>query len=100
MEIRQSAVERTAGFEDFVGHLYLDSKGNVTVGYGHKLADPDSAASVHLKRNGNEATDKTKRDEWTTMKSQEVGHPASYYEQFTTLTFGENDAKSLLRADL
>jgi GH24 family phage-related lysozyme (muramidase) len=100
LDIRQSAVDRTAGFEAFVGYLYLDSKGNVTAGYGHKLADANSAVGVHLKKNGKEATDKVKRDEWTTMKSQAVGHPASYYEQFTTLTFGETDAKSLLRTDL
>lgn len=100
MEIRQSAVDRTAGFEDFVEHFYLDPKVKVTVGYGHMLADADAAASAAMKLNGNDATEKDKRDEWALIKSKDPGHPASYYKQFTKLKLGTTDANVLLREDL
>jgi GH24 family phage-related lysozyme (muramidase) len=100
MDIRQSAVDRTASFEDFVGYMYVDTTGNVTIGYGHMLPDADSATSIPLKRNGAPATAQQKRNEWTTMHSKEPGHPARYYKQFTTLTLDESDAKSLLKDDL
>lgn len=100
MDIRQTAVDRTAGLEKFVGYLYLDTAGKVTVGYGRMLPDSDSATSIALKSKGAEATEKAKQDEWTKMSTQDVGHPASYYKKFTTLTLDENDAKSMLRDDL
>lgn len=100
MEIRQSAIDRTAGFETFIGYVYLDTNGYVTVGYGHMLPDADSATSIPFKVNGADASDQAKRAEWVTMKSQEAGHVASYYEQFTTLTLGESDARSILKDDL
>src|SRR5437763_874218 len=85
MEVRQSAVNRTAGFEDFVEHFYLDANAKVTVGYGHMLADSDAAASTPMKLDGNPASEQDKRDEWTLINSKEPGHRASYYKQFTKL---------------
>lgn len=100
MDVRQSAVDRTAGFEDFIEHFYLDTKSKVTVGYGHMLANADAAASAAMKLNGNDATEKDKREEWTLIKSKDPGHPASYYKQFTKLKLDMADANSLLRGDL
>lgn len=100
MDVRQTAVDRTAEFEGFVPHFYLDTKGKVTVGYGRMLPNADAAASLPMKLKGLDATDKAKRDEWTTMSVQKAGQPASYYKQFSTLTIGEADARSLLLANL
>src|SRR3712207_5090478 len=100
MEVRDSAVERTAGFEGYVEHFYLDTKGKVTVGYGRMIADASAAAALPMKVGGEDASDKAKRDEWTLIKSKPAGHPASYYKQFTELTILVDEAKALLRADL
>jgi len=100
MEVRQSAVDRTAGFEDFVEHFYLDTNAKVTVGYGHMLSDADAAASIPMKLDGNAASKKDKRDEWTLIDSKEPGHKASYYKQFTKLALDMTDASTFLREDL
>src|SRR5690242_12047741 len=100
MKVRDTAVDRTAGFEVFVGYLYLDTKAKVTVGYGRMLPNADAATSIPLKKGGNDASNKEKRGEWTTMNEQEAGHVASYYKQFTSLTLDESDAKILLRENL
>lgn len=100
MQIRQSAIDRTASFETFIGYVYLDTNGYVTVGYGHMLPDADSTTAIPLKLNGANASDKAKRSEWTTMESQEPGHDASYYKKFTKLTLDESDARSILKDDL
>lgn len=100
MDIRQSAIDRTAGFESFIGYFYLDTNGYVTVGYGHMVPDQDAAAALPLKVDGADATANAKRNEWTVINSKDAGHPASYYQQFTTLTLDESDAKTLLKGDL
>jgi GH24 family phage-related lysozyme (muramidase) len=100
MDIRQGAIDRTASFEAFVGYMYLDTNAYVTVGYGRMLPNADSATGVPFMLNGAPASDQQKRDEWTNMHGQDPGHVASYYQQFTTLTLDESDAKSLLKDDL
>lgn len=100
MDVRDSAVERTAGFEGFVEHFYLDTKGKVTVAYGRMIPAPDAAVALPMKLAGNDATDKAKRDEWALIKSKPTGHPASYYKQFTKLTIPIDQAQALLRTDL
>jgi GH24 family phage-related lysozyme (muramidase) len=100
LDVRQSAIDRTAGFEAFVSHMYLDTGGKVTAGYGHMLPNALAVSAIVMKLNGNNAIQKDKEKEWTLIKSKEVGHPASYYKQFTKLTMSEDDGKSLLRADL
>jgi GH24 family phage-related lysozyme (muramidase) len=100
MDIRQSAIDRTAGFESYVGYFYLDTTGNVTVGYGHMVPDADTATSIALKLNGADASDQAKKDEWNTIHSKDSGHVASYYQQFTTLTLDQSDGKTLLGSDL
>lgn len=100
MEVRQSAVDRTAGFEDFVEHFYLDTNAKVTVGYGHMLAHAEAAASTPMKLDGEAASEQDKRDEWTLIKSKEPGHKASYYKQFTKLALDMTDASTFLREDL
>jgi GH24 family phage-related lysozyme (muramidase) len=100
MEVRDSAVTRTAGFEAFVEHFYLDTVGKVTIGYGRMIPTADAAAALPLKDNGSDAEEDAKRDEWALIKSKPAGKPASYYKQFTKLTLLESDAKAMLRENL
>jgi GH24 family phage-related lysozyme (muramidase) len=100
MDVRESAVTRTAGFEAFVEHFYLDTAGKVTIGYGRMVPNADAAADLPLKKNGSDAEEDAKRDEWTLIKSKPAGKPASYYKQFTKLTLPESDAKAMLRENL
>lgn len=101
MIVRDSAVDRTAGFEGFVEHFYLDTTGNVTIGYGHMVPTAAAAAALPLKdENGRDATAQAKRDEWTLIKSKPPGKRPSYYKPFTKLTLPVADAKALLRKDL
>ncbi|MCP3367759.1 glycoside hydrolase family protein [Bradyrhizobium cajani] len=100
MDVRESAVTRTAGFEAFVEHFYLDTVGKVTIGYGRMVPNADAAVDLPLKKNGSDADDDAKRDEWALIKSKPAGKPASYYRQFTKLTLQESDAKAMLRENL
>lgn len=101
MNVRDSAVERTAGFEAFVEHMYLDTKGKVTVGYGNMLATASAATKVPFeKENGKPPTAQEVEAEWTLIASKEAGKKASYYKQFTKLVVGEAEARVDLKAKL
>lgn len=100
MDVRDSAVARTASFEAFIEYFYLDTVGKVTIGYGRMVPNANAAAGLPLKKNGSDAEEDAKRDEWTLIKSKPKGRPASYYKQFTKLTLLESDAKAMLRDDL
>ncbi len=41
---------RSQGIEEYVPHMYLDDKGNVTVGIGHLVDDVDEAQRLSFKR--------------------------------------------------
>jgi GH24 family phage-related lysozyme (muramidase) len=101
MNLRQSAIDRTERFESLCSHFYLDTLGNVTVGYGRLVADADAATALPLtKADGSAASDDDKRAEWTNIHGQEAGHPASYYKKYATLFLSDADATALLVSDL
>lgn len=100
MEVRESAIDRTAGFEEFVGHLYLDTGGNVTVGYGHMVPTAAAMAALSMTKGGKPAAKQEKEAEWTEIKKQAKGYKASYYKQFCKLEMSEPDARALLKTDL
>jgi len=100
MEIRQSAIDRTEGFESFVEYFYLDSNGNVTIGYGHLVANADDAISLSMNQQDNTAASARQiRNAWTTISGKDYPHVASYYKQFTTITLA-SDGSDLLKLDL
>ena len=101
MDLRETAVSRTKGFEAFCEHFYLDTAGNVTVGYGRMLPNAAATAGLSLsKADGITASAQEKSAEWIAIKAQPVGKPASWYKKHCTLTISEVDASALLEADL
>jgi len=93
-----NARKATRKFEGTVTHMYLDTKGFVTVGVGHLLkAKGDAARLPFVKREGGKkATKKEIADEWTTVKKLTKGRAARFYEKHTTLDISTTVATSLL----
>ena len=101
MDVRDSAIKRTAGFEAFVEHMYLDTKDKVTVGYGNMLASASAATEVPFKKaNGTAPTTQEIEADWTLIKSKEAGKKASFYKQFTKLAIAEADGRADLKGKL
>lgn len=93
----------TADLEEWEGnveHIYLDSEGNVTVGKGKRLRNPDSAAALPFLHAGTDspASDSEIRAEYDLIAGMqdEKGQPASYFLQFTTLYLPQSDIDDLV----
>lgn len=72
--------------EGKVDHMYLDTKGQVTIGAGFMIPSEDAAVGYALlDSDDNEATDAQKRAEWRSIKSMTKGHTAGWYEDYTDL---------------
>jgi GH24 family phage-related lysozyme (muramidase) len=100
MDIRQTAIDRTKRFEGFVPHFYLDTTGNVTIGYGAMIPTSSAAVGLALTLNGAAATDKQKKDDWTAIKAMEAGHTPDYYKKAAKLRLAETDAATVLKDKL
>lgn len=100
MEIRQSAIDRTKGFEKFIAYLYLDINRKVTLGYGHMVPSTSDMDDITMSDGGAVATSAAKRAAWTTIKDKTAGSPASSYEQYTTVRIAKTDAELFLTDDL
>lgn len=98
MSIPNSVIERTKRFEGVINHMYLDSKGFVTVGVGYLLPNADSASKLTfvLKSNGNPATKTEKESDWNTISQQEKNHQPAYYDQFAKLKLNQEDINTYL----
>ena len=84
-------------YEGTVPHMYLDSKGYVTVGTGHLLSSVASAQKlsfVHAKT-GKAATAEEIKDEFENVKKQAKNRLASYYKKFTSLKLKKADIDRL-----
>ena len=78
---------KLAQYEGRVEHMYLDTRGYVTVGVGHLLADEESAKPVPFVRrsDGNAASPQEIVDDYQAVKAQKSGLRASAYEPHTQL---------------
>ena len=104
-------------FEGFADHMYLDSKGYVTIGVGIMLASADAAKSSGITFTNRETSKAATPDEiaadFDSVKKAPKGmFPPSKYEQFTklyassgldnvlkqSLNTAKNDAKSFFPA--
>jgi GH24 family phage-related lysozyme (muramidase) len=96
------AVKNTEEFEGRVNHMYLDTKGNVTVAVGQMLADVAAAQALPFKRRGMgediPASEGEIAEEFNRVKASSPGHAAHYY--FTTLFLEDADMDRLLRVFL
>jgi len=75
-------------YEGNIPHMYLDTKGKVTMGVGHLLKDVDAAKKVPfiIRDTGTSATPQQIEDEFKLIKSKPYGsQAASFYKPFTKL---------------
>jgi GH24 family phage-related lysozyme (muramidase) len=76
-------------YEGRVEHMYLDTKGYVTVGVGHMMSSAEEAKKVAFVNaaSGAAATKKEIEDEYTLIKSKPFGtaYPAKRFKSYTKL---------------
>jgi GH24 family phage-related lysozyme (muramidase) len=95
-------IARTKRLEGSIEHMYLDTRGNVTVGVGRMLPTADAAAKLAFVRNsdGKPASAQEIKDEFALVKSKEKAKSASWYKQFTALHLTETTIDALLTENL
>lgn len=86
--------------EGIIDHMYLDTKGLVTVGVGYLLASVNDAygLSWRVKSDGSVPTKETIKKEYDKVASCTKGYLAQYYKQFTKLYVTEFVIGELLDA--
>lgn len=77
---------------------YLDTRGNVTVGVGHRVPDLASMLALPFLWQGTLASPQQIRNAWTWLIRQKPGLPASAYRY--GLTLSDAQIRALLEADL
>lgn len=87
--VKSRVAEKLEQYEGRLDHLYLDSKGKVTVGIGHMVPSSVAMASVTMYRKEEKATKVAtfdqKKKEYETINKQSKGYRASWYKTHTTL---------------
>ncbi|MBU2875379.1 glycoside hydrolase family protein [Marinobacter salexigens] len=78
-------------YEGKVSHMYLDSKGFVTVGVGHLLKDLASAQKLNFKNGNVRASKDEVRTDYETVKKQSKNRLASFYKKYTSLQISSFD---------
>jgi len=97
-----SAVEKTKlrakmeKYEGKVSHMYLDSKGLVTVGVGHLLKDLASAQKLSFKKSNNMPASKSEiKADYDAVKKQSKNRLASFYKKHVVLKLLDVDMNAL-----
>ena len=93
---KQKVVKKLKEFEGSIPHLYLDTKGYVTVGIGHLIASKGDIGKVVMYTVKNDEADTVatlddKNLEYDTIKKQKKGLRASSYKKHTSLVMKEKD---------
>ena len=99
MALNTSAIKaRMKQQEGSIDHMYLDTRGYVTVGVGQLLASEDTAAELGFvhRDSGVAATRDEIINEYRNLKSQQPGLVASRYKQYTQLMLPEATIDALL----
>ncbi|MCE2030390.1 hypothetical protein [Sessilibacter corallicola] len=94
--VRSVVEKKLEEYEGRYNHMYLDTKGKVTVGVGHLIANKAAAAFVvmYTVKNGQPstiATTKQKQDEYDVIAKQKKNYKASWYKQHTSLVMKDSD---------
>ncbi|MCK5603999.1 hypothetical protein KAR91_19080 [Candidatus Pacearchaeota archaeon] len=96
----------TAHHENDIEVMYLDTKGYVTVGRGHRVKGETGAVSIHnsllpfyRKKDGKRATDDEVMAEYNHVKQLVKGNGKKYYRDNTTLEANESDITNLAVKD-
>lgn len=83
-------------YEGRVTHMYLDSKGFVTVGVGHLLKDVASAQKITFKKSDNKSASKDEiKVDFDAVKAKPKNKIASYYKKYTKLKISDADIDTL-----
>lgn len=83
-------------YEGKVNHMYLDSKGYVTVGVGHLLSNLTEAQKLAFKDSKNlKASLTTIKADYDAVKKQPANRLASFYKKHTKLILSDADINTL-----
>lgn len=83
-------------YEGKISHMYLDSKGLVTVGVGHLLKDLGSAQKLNFKKSNNLPAPKDEiKTDYETVKKQAKNRFASFYKKHVKLKLLDLDINTL-----
>ncbi|MBU0699822.1 hypothetical protein KKE26_00760 [bacterium] len=79
--------KKLAEFEGNAPYMYLDSKGNVTVGVGHLISSQKEAQKLDFFTNegNNRATEKQIKEEYEIVKKLSKSRGLFYYRKYTKL---------------
>ena len=100
--IPPGAVDRAKRLEGSIDHLYVDTKGFVTVGVGRMLPDANAAAALAFVRNADNAPASAQeiKDEFAVVAGKPKGKLASFYKQFTKLHLAQSTIDALVTENL
>lgn len=77
-------------FEGQINHLYLDSRGNPTIGVGFMMASAEQFCALSLNTKKHQpATDNQKRDEYQRLSQLPSGYKAQWYKAHCQLYLPE-----------
>ena len=84
-------------YEGKISHMYLDSKGYVTVGVGHLLKDLASAQKLSFKKSNNLPASKAEiKSDYEGVKKQPTNRLASFYKKHVKLKLADVDINTLI----
>lgn len=93
MEYSEDFLSKLQDFEGSIGWMYLDTRGNVTVGVGHLLATEDDASALPF--DGGDPV-----SSWRTVKGARPGQIARAYQDLTTARLSPEAVQGVLIQDL
>ena len=95
-------IQQLKRFEGEIAHLYLDSRGNPTIGVGFLMANAQQFCALNLvhKQSGKPASEREKQAEYKKISKQKSGYKASWYAQFCELTLPSHETDKLLHKHL
>ncbi|WP_320820749.1 glycoside hydrolase family protein [Thalassolituus sp.] len=83
-------------YEGKLNHMYLDSKGYVTIGVGHLLSTVEEAQKLGFKDSNNlKASTEAIKTDYDEIKKQPANRLAVFYKKHTKLTLPEIDINAL-----
>ncbi|MBQ4812682.1 hypothetical protein J8M20_15085 [Pseudoalteromonas luteoviolacea] len=99
---RHLAAKHICLYEGVIAHLYLDTRGNVTLGAGFLITDPQTLAKMTLREKSTKrtASRELKAKEFTTISKLPEGRRASWYEPHCQLYLPHEECIKLLEKKL
>ncbi len=84
--------------EGCIDHMYLDTRGNVTIGIGQLVPSADFAMTLRLvlRDSGEAASAQQITEDYDNVSAQQTGMTAARYKPFTRLEMTHADIDSLL----